>query len=108
MKKFFVFLMCLCILEGCTASHCIKVSGQYEGIDGNLTYCYSPEKSAKEGNPVLQSSVGDAYLLSEQDVADLAAIASTSPQPVAKTLEAATPCQQLCERLRIFRNQPAK
>lgn len=104
-----ILILSLCfVLEGCGASHCITMGGKYAGVDGNLTYCYSPEKSAQEGKPVLTSDKTDAVLLPATDITDIAAILDTSAQPAAKSLESLTPCQKICERLRIYRNQSAK
>ncbi len=109
MKILCMLILSLClILQGCGANHCITVGGKYEGVDGTLTYCYSPEKSDKEGKTVLTSDQSDAVLLPAADVADIAAILDTSAQPSAKSLESLTPCQKICERLRIYRNQPTK
>jgi len=102
--KLAIIFLCLClILQGCGANHCITVGGKYEGVDGNLTYCYSPEKSAAEGKPVLQSSTGDAYLLPASDVAIVSEMLTTSSSGPNALATQGTPCQQITERIKAYR-----
>lgn len=39
--------------------HCIAVKGDYQGIGGEVSYCFKPEASKIEGAPVLEELAAD-------------------------------------------------
>lgn len=66
MKYLLVSVLALSILSGCNAKHCIKIGGTYDGINGNLEYCY--DQQSKEARPVLEAQNGSKLIvLTEQD-----------------------------------------
>lgn len=57
-----LFTVLSCI--GCSG-HCIKVGGSYQGIQGDVEYCFSQEKSDKNGIPTLESGGLDKIVVDE-------------------------------------------
>lgn len=55
MRLFFAIIVGMLLLAGCGGSHCIKVGGTYQGVAGNVEYCFSEEKSASNKLPTLES-----------------------------------------------------
>ena len=49
------------IVIGC-AGNCIKVGGSYQGIEGEITYCFNAEKTASVEMPVMDSSEGEELI----------------------------------------------
>lgn len=53
MRKLFVDLLIIfafVFLGGC-AGHCVKIGGKYEGIQGDVEYCFDSKESGKAGVP---------------------------------------------------------
>jgi len=46
----------LVTITGCAGSHCIKLGGNYQGIDGDIEYCFSQEKTEKNGLPTTETN----------------------------------------------------
>lgn len=62
LKLFVLLFVCLAI-AGCSgARHCLKVGGEYKGIDGEFEYCLDFPKSEKAGVPVLSDPGGENLL----------------------------------------------
>lgn len=70
MEKLLIILLVLCMFAiGCAGKNCIKIGGEYEGIDGNLEYCWNKKTSEKAERPVLQNKEGEkAVLLTTEDL----------------------------------------
>jgi len=72
MKNSMIILICVLILAGCSGKQCIKVGGSYDGIDGNVEYCWDGTASDKAGVPVLKDSKGsESLILSKDSLADM-------------------------------------
>lgn len=52
----------LALFVGCNGQHCIKVGGNYEGVNGELEYCFDAGKTQEIGSPVVSSSQGKEYV----------------------------------------------
>lgn len=61
-----VIVMCL-FLFGCSGKHCIKVGGSYEGIQGDLEYCFDYVKSQEAQHPVYSNEKDSVVLISESN-----------------------------------------
>lgn len=59
------------VFQGCSGKHCVKIGGEYQGINGDLEYCFDNEKSKEVGVPVAKSESGDSFLLSREQVEKL-------------------------------------
>jgi hypothetical protein len=70
MKKSMIFFVSIIVTVlvlsfiGC-AGQCIKVGGSYQGIQGEVEYCFSQEKSEKNGLPTMEAEGLDKILLDE-------------------------------------------
>lgn len=62
MKFVIALLLCMFMLLGCAGQHCIKIGGNYDGIDGTIEYCYDAKESQKIGRPILKSETGQRLL----------------------------------------------
>ncbi len=72
MKNFILVAIVAILFLGCNAKHCIKVSGEWKGINGDIEYCFDQAKTSQEGTPVFTSSDGkDLIGLTEQDLEKL-------------------------------------
>lgn len=61
-----ILIVMVCIMFGCTSGKtCIKVGGSYEGVDGNIEYCYEPEQSKAIGMPCFTTQQGLGVMLTE-------------------------------------------
>lgn len=73
MKNFILVMVLAILFLGCNAKHCIKVSGEWKGINGDIEYCFDQAKTSQEGTPIFTSSDGkDLIGLTEQDLDKLA------------------------------------
>lgn len=64
-----IFLIAIVSLPGCGYNHCIKLGGGYNGVEGEIEWCYSPVKSQAEGRPILENEEGEKLVgLTETDV----------------------------------------
>lgn len=73
-KNVIVFLLLLIvavIFSGCSGQSCIKVGGEYSGVNGELEYCYSPDKTQQNGAPTLESAQGELYALTAAQIEEL-------------------------------------
>ncbi len=94
MKILNIFLFALLLL-GCNAKHCIKVGGEYEGIAGNVEYCYDAEESKQIGVPVFEGPKQEEnYLLSEamieainKELDEVTTAAASIKKPIERLLE---------------------
>ena len=76
MRKYIVFVMitfCMFLsldfLGGCAGHHCISIGGEYEGVNGNIEYCWDIDKTKKTGIPVLKDNKGkENYIISKDRV----------------------------------------
>jgi hypothetical protein len=60
------------ILLGCNGQHCIKIGGNYDGIEGNIEYCFDQKESKEAGRPILISETGRKLLaITESDAAKI-------------------------------------
>jgi len=72
--KVFGILILILFATGCSGRQCLKVGGSYDGISGNIEYCYDSKASSQVGVPALVDSQGKtSYLLGEQEIEKLVA-----------------------------------
>ena len=68
MKNIIIICVLVFTFVGCTGQHCIKVGGNYEGVQGELEYCFDAGKTQEIGSPVTASSQGKEYIgITEQE-----------------------------------------
>lgn len=72
MKVLLMVFLCILFLLGCEGMNCIKVGGAYDGIEGNIEYCFDKKESQEAGRPILISETGQKLLsISESDAAKI-------------------------------------
>ena len=49
----FVFVF---LLAGCAGQHCIKIGGNYEGVQGDIEYCFDAKATEELKAPVIKGS----------------------------------------------------
>lgn len=97
MKKI-IAIVAILGLVGCSGQHCVTVGGTYDGVTGDVSYCYSADKTAEAGVPVLESEKGEAYLFDFGQVNEIADLLqgmqlkkiekdSVSPKPIRVILD---------------------
>lgn len=57
-----VLSLLIFVLCSCAGQHCIKIGGNYEGVEGNLEYCFDFKSSEKIDMPVLEGIGGQKLL----------------------------------------------
>jgi len=69
MKKFIFKIIILALLvSGCVGQHCIKIGGAYDGVTGNIEYCFDEVKTKELSAPVINSSNGEQFFgISEKE-----------------------------------------
>lgn len=69
---FLAFLvLCLSVIS-CTGKHCLKVGGNYEGVNADLEYCFDAGSTSAIGSPVVVDNSGMKYIgISEKEVAEI-------------------------------------
>lgn len=55
--KHFVIILIVATMAGC-GQHCVKVGGEYQGVDGEIEYCFSLDKSKEAGLPAFEGDNG--------------------------------------------------
>jgi len=108
MRFFLIFLISLSLFSfvGCTGRHCIKIGGTYEGIDGNLEYCWDEAKSADAGVPVLSGDSGTLFGFLDKDINDLLLmIATDTATEETKAKEVVSPAKRLFKKIKEFRTK---
>jgi len=60
-----VVVISLLAASGC-GRHCIKIGGEYKGVDGSFEYCFDYQKSKKIGLPVLKGPGGEKYIFDDK------------------------------------------
>jgi len=102
MRKTFVLVSWLIVVFGlallcsCAGQHCITIGGEYEGVQGNVEYCFDKEQSKQEGIPTFTNTEGKSYLIPEEDIiaanevlqkAEVVSAKTTSVSPIKCFLE---------------------
>lgn len=67
--KFFLIVIVM-FFVGCAGQNCFKVGGDYQGINGNIEYCYSPKDSESEKTPTFDSATGKGYIVTEAQISE--------------------------------------
>ena len=92
MKKIMIIAI-LALLTACAGNHCIKVGGSYDGVTGELEYCYDETSSKETGITVLSGDSEKAVLLNEKQVSKL--LEKVAPEQ--KSLLNVSPMKRLSE-----------
>lgn len=56
MKFLFLSLFVIVMISGCGTGSCIKIGGSYQGISGDIEYCFNGQKTEAVGRPVLENT----------------------------------------------------
>lgn len=83
MKQMLILLMML-ILVSCNARHCIKIGGEYDGIDGSLEYCYDGAKTEELGIPAFSTDDGKTAILVSERQAKLVMLRKDNSLQISK------------------------
>lgn len=88
----------LCFPFPSCGRHCIAIGGEYQGIDGNVEYCFESARSSELGIPVLKSAAGqkELYGFTEDQVN---AINELLPPEVSVKAKEKSPVKKLLERI---------
>jgi hypothetical protein len=62
-----LFVVFLCVVS-CGTGSCIKIGGGYQGIEGNVEYCFDGPKSAETGRVVLSDGKTDLTAFTIDDI----------------------------------------
>ncbi len=100
MKFLGIVLVLSLIFVGCSGKHCVKIGGDYEGIQGNIEYCFDAGQSTSEGRPILvNKDTGDKLFgFSEGDLAGIIKILDTGIVKAEGVKE--SNCRQIVAKLR--------
>lgn len=62
----------LIAISGCSGRQCLKVGGSYDGISGNIEYCFDQDASTKEGVPAFSDIGGNKlYIITSGQLDDI-------------------------------------
>ena len=61
-KKLLILLFAFFLIGCGQLSHCFTLGADIDGIEGELTWCFSPAQSAKEGRPVFIRQDGEKLI----------------------------------------------
>jgi len=64
------FLLIL-LLTGCSGKQCIKVGGEYQGVIGDVEYCYDFGQSKNNGVPTLIGQDALLFGFTEEQIKDI-------------------------------------
>jgi hypothetical protein len=63
MRNIYIILILSVLLLACSGKHCIKIGGNYEGIQGDLEYCFDQHASAVIQAPILADQDGNPNII---------------------------------------------
>lgn len=100
--KSFVLIAITIILPACggASRHCISIGGEYDGVQGNVEYCFDKEQSKQEGIPTFTNPDGKSYLIPEEDIVSANEILQKAEAVTAKTTSSASPIKCFLEKCR--------
>lgn len=75
-----IMLLAMLLVVGCSGSqHCLRVNGEYSGVQGAIEYCYSAPQSEKNNTPTFVSDKGNSYLISDAELAEAVKLIEQAP-----------------------------
>lgn len=106
-------LSVVAIMQGCSGiNSCISVGGEYEGVQGNVQYCFSPKGSDQMGAPTYEGEKEgeEKVLLPKKDILDIASMIRDSKIGDALGIKSSlsTPCALILEVTKAYRESQNK
>jgi len=101
-----IVLVAFVVFSGCAGSQCIKIGGSYDGIDGNLEYCWGQKASEDAKTPVLVGEKTNLTCLTDTDMSALSALlgeTGAAKKIMTSTAAADSPVRRVIEIIRKYK-----